>query len=83
MVLNRILELLKPEGLQISATPCMGERPFLNGVVSTLSKTGIIPKMKSFKFIDMENFLTRSDLKLMEKECLHKTSNQFFIVAKK
>ena len=42
MVIQRINELLKPGGLIISVTPCMGKKPFLNGIFSIFSKLGFI-----------------------------------------
>ncbi len=39
-VMQRINELLKPGGLIISATPCMGEKTFLSILLSLVSKIG-------------------------------------------
>ena len=83
MVIQRMNELLKPGGLIISVTPCMGEKPILNSIFSIFSKLGIIPKIISFKFSDLEHLLTNENLEIIETECLHKKSEQYFIVAKK
>lgn len=48
-LIQRMNELLKPGGLLISVTPCMGEKPILNSMLSIVSKIGIIPKIKPFK----------------------------------
>ena len=82
-VLNRIHELLKPDGLLISTTPCMGEKPFLNAAFSVFGKIGVIPEIKPFKKHDLENLITRANFNLIESESLYKASNQRFIVAKK
>jgi len=82
-LIHRMNELLKPGGLIISATPYMGEKPILNSIFSIVSKIGIIPKIKSFKFPELEHLLTNENLEIIEKECLHKKSEQYFIVAKK
>lgn len=82
-VVKRINELLKPGGLLISATPCMGERPFLNGIFSIGGKLGIIPIIKSFKLPELEYLITTENFELVETECLHQKSQQYFIIAKK
>jgi len=82
-VIQRMNELLKPGGLIISVTPCMGEKPILNSIFSIVSKIGIIPKIKSFKFPELEHLLTKENLEIIETEYLHKKSEQYFIVAKK
>lgn len=82
-IIIRINELLKPGGLLITATPCMGERPFLNGIFSIGSKLGLIPKIQSFKLPELEDLITKENFKLVETECLHHKSQQYFIIAKK
>lgn len=83
IVIQRINELLKPGGLIISVTPCMGEKPFLNGTFSIVSKLGLIPRIKSFKFSELEHSMTKGNLEIIETKCLHQNSQQYFIVAKK
>jgi len=83
IVIQRINELLKPGGLIISVTPCMGEKPFLNGIFSIVSKLGFIPKIKSFKFSELEHSMTKGNLEIIETKCLHQNSQQYFIVVKK
>jgi 2-polyprenyl-3-methyl-5-hydroxy-6-metoxy-1,4-benzoquinol methylase len=82
-VIQRMNGLLKPGGLIISATPCMGEKSVLNSIFSIVSKIGIIPKVKSFKFLELENLITKENFKTIENRCLHQNSTQYFIVAKK
>lgn len=82
-VLQRIYELLKPNGFFISATPCLGEKPILNGMISIASKIGIIPKIKSFKISELEDYIKTGNFKIVETECLHQGLQQYFIVAKK
>lgn len=83
-VMQRINELLKPGGLIISATPCMGEKKtFLSTLLLLVSKTGLVPKIKSFKISELEDTITIGNLEIVETECLHQSSQQYFIVAKK
>ncbi len=82
-VIQRMTELLKPGGLIISVTPCMGEKPILNSIFSIVSKIGIIPKIRAFKFPELEHLLTKENLEIIETECLHKRSKQYFFAARK
>ena len=82
-VMRRINELLKPGGLIISTTPCMGEKTFLSILLSLLSKIGLIPKIRSFKISELEDSIANVNFEIVETECLHQRSQQYFIVAKK
>ena len=81
-VIQRINELLKPGGLIISATPCM-RGTFLGVLLSPLSKIGLIPQITSFKISELEDLMTDGNFEIIETECLHKSGQQYFIVAKK
>ncbi len=81
-VVERLYELIKPDGLFISATPCMGDRKFLKGLFSIGSKLGLIPKVYSFKYADLHNIIEKR-FEVIEAECLHLKTNQYFIVARK
>ncbi len=81
-VMQMINELLKPGGLIISATPCI--RGTLLGVLlSPVSKIGLIPPITSFKISELEDLMTDGNFEIIETECLHKSGQQYFIVAKK
>jgi 2-polyprenyl-3-methyl-5-hydroxy-6-metoxy-1,4-benzoquinol methylase len=82
-VIQRINELLKPEGFIISATPCMGEKPLLNSLFSIGSKIGITPKIKSFKFSELEHFFIKEKFEIIETDCLKQNSPQYLLIAKK
>jgi 2-polyprenyl-3-methyl-5-hydroxy-6-metoxy-1,4-benzoquinol methylase len=82
-VIQRIHELLKPGGLLISATPCVGEKPILSSLFSFAGKIGIIPTIKSFKRFELENSITNENFEIFETEFLHQSSSQYFIAAKK
>lgn len=81
--LTRIHSLLKPDGLFISATPCMGGKPLLSGIFSLFSKIGIVPRIHPFKIADLERLLTIERFEITENQLLPGTSNQYFMVAKK
>jgi 2-polyprenyl-3-methyl-5-hydroxy-6-metoxy-1,4-benzoquinol methylase len=82
-VMQRINELLKPGGLIISVTPCLGETIFQSFILSVLSKIGLIPKSRPYKIPELEKLITDGDFKIIEAECLHRKDQQYFIVAKK
>lgn len=84
MGLHRINELLKPGGLIISATPCMGEKKtFLSTLLLLLSKIGLVPNTRSFKISELEDSIVNGNFEIVETECLHQSGQQYFIVAKK
>ena len=83
-VMQRIEEVIKPGGLFISVTPCMGEKKtFLGGLVSFFSRTGIIPPMQSFTLCDLEDSLAGSGFQVVETACMDPEIPQYFIVARK
>jgi len=82
-VIQRMNELLKPGGLIISATPCMGEKPILNSLFSIGSKIGIIPKINSFKISGLEHLFIKENFELIETDCLKPNAPQYFLIAKK
>jgi 2-polyprenyl-3-methyl-5-hydroxy-6-metoxy-1,4-benzoquinol methylase len=83
-VIQRINELLKPGGLFISSTACMGEKSkFLGVFISLLSKIGIFPYLKILKISELEDLIDRGNFQIVETENLNSTTSNYFIVAKK
>jgi 2-polyprenyl-3-methyl-5-hydroxy-6-metoxy-1,4-benzoquinol methylase len=81
-VLQRINELLKPGGLIISATPCMGEKKtFLSTLLLLVSKIGLVPDIRSFKISELEDLIANGNFGIIETKSL--TPTECFIVAKK
>ncbi len=84
LVMPRIHELLKPGGLVISVTPCLGEElTFLKVFLSLGSKLGIIPRLKSYKISELEASFAPGNFEIIASECLHPKGQQCFIVARK
>ncbi|SMG29064.1 Methyltransferase domain-containing protein [Marivirga sericea] len=81
--LLKINSLLKPSGLFISVTPCMSERKLLSYILYATSKLGLIPPFKSFKPSGLKFLLLEGRFDILEIIKLQKTSNQYYIVAKK
>ncbi|UAA38677.1 class I SAM-dependent methyltransferase [Paraneptunicella aestuarii] len=81
---QRINKLLKPGGLLISATGCLGEKKsFFRMFLSLLSKIGVVPPMTSFSIAELENLVTRGSFEILETEVLDKALTDYFLVAKK
>jgi 2-polyprenyl-3-methyl-5-hydroxy-6-metoxy-1,4-benzoquinol methylase len=83
-VLRRINELLKPGGLFISATACLGEKKsFFSILISLLSKIGIVPYTRNLTFSELKDLVTNGDFKIIETENISHSPPNYFIVAKK
>ena len=87
-VMTRINELLKPGGLIISVTPCLGEKKsFINILIFLLvflqTKMGIVPYIRFFRISEFEDSIANGNFQIVETESLHSTAEQYFIVAKK
>jgi len=83
-IIERINELLKPEGLFISATDCLGEKKtLLNRLKYFLSKIGILPFMKMLKISELENIIITGNFKIIETEILNNTTPNYFVVSRK
>lgn len=83
LIIRKIHELLRPGGILLAVTPCMGNKPLLNGLFSILGRFGLVPQIKSFKLNELEQLLRRGGFEITENMLLPKTSNQYFMVSKK
>jgi len=81
--MQRINELLVPGGLIISVTPCMGEKPLFNSLLSIGYKIGIAPEIVAFKFSELENLLVKAHFEIIESDFLRKNSPEYWLIAKK
>jgi len=82
--ISRIYELLKPGGLFISATDCLGENiSLLNIIKHLLSRIGILPFMKMYSISELEDLVTDVNFKIIETANLYDNPPNYFIVAKK
>jgi 2-polyprenyl-3-methyl-5-hydroxy-6-metoxy-1,4-benzoquinol methylase len=87
-VMTRMNELLKPGGLIISVTPCLGEKKsFIKILIFLLvflqTKMGIHPYIIFFRISDLEDSFADGNFQIVETENLRSTANQHFIIAKK
>ena len=84
-VVKRIYELLKPEGLVVSATECMGEKKTpITSLLSFLMKIGIFPiSLKYFTVAELEESFTGAGFRIIEKEIMGDNPVSCFIAARK
>jgi 2-polyprenyl-3-methyl-5-hydroxy-6-metoxy-1,4-benzoquinol methylase len=87
-VMKRINELLKPGGLIISVTPCLGEKKsfiniFMFLLVFLQTKLGMVPYIRFFRISEFEDLIANGNFQIVETESLHSIAEQYFIVAKK
>ena len=87
-VMDRINQLLKPGGVFVSATPCLGEKAFvsvlMNIPIFVLSKLGLIPSINFFSSSSLAATIANAGFQIVEQEDLSvRPLRECFIVAKK
>mgnify|MGYP003993220639 FL=1 len=88
-ITHRINDLLKPDGLFISITPCLGQKmSFLVNLqiqlVRILCKFGVIPiPIRRIKSSDIDDLLAKGEFETIESEEIFKGASSYFIAAKK
>ena len=88
-VVLQINELLKPEGLFISVTPCLRQKMsfFVNlqiQLVRVLCKLGLIPiPIRRVTSSEVESILKAGGFQTVESEEIYKDASSYFVVAKK
>lgn len=87
-VIGRVNQLLKPGGIFISATPCLGEKTFLSMLMNipifVLSKLGLIPSITFFSASSLVETITSAGFQIVEQEdLLARPLRECFIVARK
>jgi 2-polyprenyl-3-methyl-5-hydroxy-6-metoxy-1,4-benzoquinol methylase len=87
-VLDRVNQLLKPGGIFISATPCLGEKTFfsllMNIPIFLLSSMGIIPSITFFSASSLIVAITNAGFQMIEQNDLSvRPLRECFIVARR
>ena len=88
-VLKRINQLLKPDGLFVSVTPCLGQKmSFLVylqiQLVRVLCKFGLIPiPIRRITSSDVDDLLEVAEFQTVESEEIFSGASSYFVVAKK
>jgi ubiquinone/menaquinone biosynthesis C-methylase UbiE len=82
--LSRIYEMLKPGGLLISETPCMGEdKKLANKAMYYLGRLGVIPKLNMLTFNSFEELISEGGFSITYKMNLSETPRDYLVFAKK
>ena len=83
-VVQRVSELLKPRGLLVSVTPCLGEAGVvLRTLLPLISKLGILSHLSSLKVSDVKELMGGGGLQIQESEVLDGSIPSYFSVAQK
>ena len=87
-VLDRVNQLLKPGGIFISSTPCLGEKTFLSVLMNIpiflLSRVGVIPSIAFFSASSLTAAITNACFQMIEQQDLSvRPLRECFIVARK
>lgn len=84
-VFARIHKLLKPGGLFISETACLGGKSKItNAVLGLLGKVGLLPKINILTTAQLEQALTRQGFHLLEKTKFGQRADaEFTLIARK
>lgn len=87
-VLDRVNQLLKPGGIFISSTPCLGEKTFLSVLMNIpiflLSRVGVIPSIAFFSASSLTAAITNAGFQMIEQNDLSvRPLRECFIVARK
>ncbi|MEM7221961.1 MAG: class I SAM-dependent methyltransferase [Pseudomonadota bacterium] len=88
-VVQRAIELLKPGGLFISATPCLrGRMSFLVSlqivIMRVLLKIGVIPvPIRRLRSSDLDDLLADKNIQIVTAEEVYAGASSYFVVAKK
>jgi len=83
-VLAKIKKLLKPGGIFISVTPCLGTgRSFQTLLIELMSLLGAVPKIHLFKSTEVEALVTDAHFDLLETQILSDSISSTYLVARR
>ncbi|MEM6664945.1 MAG: class I SAM-dependent methyltransferase [Pseudomonadota bacterium] len=82
--LDRVRSLVKPGGLFISKTPCLGDRsPLLRPLIAVMQLFGKAPHVTYFGVDELDRLMERSGFKLVETGLYPANQKSRFIVAER
>jgi 2-polyprenyl-3-methyl-5-hydroxy-6-metoxy-1,4-benzoquinol methylase len=81
---QRASELLKPEGLMVSETPCLGEAGLvLRTLLPLISKVGILPYLRKFRISEVKDLMGDGGFQILESEVVEGTIPSSLLIARK
>jgi ubiquinone/menaquinone biosynthesis C-methylase UbiE len=82
--LSKIREILKPGGMFLSVTDCLGEKPhWYGGTAKLLSRLGLYPYIEMFTVDSLKRFIEDGGFELVFSENFHTAPPNYFIAARK
>ena len=79
----RIDQLLKPGGIFISSTVCLGDKGlFVSGLLTMIGKLGFIPDPKIFKRSELKDMMVQGGFKILETVDMGDPSHPFIVARK-
>ena len=83
-VIRRIHELLKPDGLFILETVCLGEKSKIMGkIVRIVGKLGFLPLINLLTTRQLEQSLDQAGFSIIEKTKFSKSNDEYTLITKK
>jgi len=83
-VFRRIYELLKPGGLFISETACLGEKNvIINKLIRSGGKLGLMPLINPLTTEEIELALEQTGFSVVEKTKFSESNDEYTLIAKK
>ncbi len=81
---QRASELVKPEGLMVSVTPCLGEAGvFLRTLLPLISKVGVLSYLRTLRIAEVKDLMRGGGFHILESEVVEGTIPSCFVVARK
>ncbi|NIW49270.1 MAG: methyltransferase domain-containing protein [Gammaproteobacteria bacterium] len=83
-VINEIKGLLKPQGVFISITPCLGAGGSLTVMfIRFMSALGIVPRIHPYKPGDVEALIANAQLDILESQTISDSTSNTLLVCQK
>ena len=80
---RRVSELLKPGGLMVSVTPCLGEAGvLLKTLLPLISKVGILSYLRTFRISEVKDLMSDEGFRILESVVVEATIPSSFVVAR-
>ena len=81
--MRRINDIMKPGGVFISVTSCMGKCSPLGLLIRSISKLGILPHINYFKLKDLQKVISDGGFEVLEYEKMDDRVATYCVVARK
>lgn len=83
-VMKSISSILKPNGLLISGTTCLGEKKsFVTMILKILSKLGFLIKVNALSFKRLTDTINRHGFETLRSESYNETAANLYLVSRK